>query len=148
MAGAKLTTPWEQCLQSDIEQPNALGGMSYIAKGVPLFSARGMGYVVSSFGLFMVPGYALFKINTSEMVKGDLQGQLPRRPDLPMGGNVGLNQRDGGRVFKAEENLNEMLARVQRGERVELQTPHDVTEEQRKGRGRSQHPITQSLGRF
>ena len=118
--------------------------MSYIAKGVRLWSAQGAVYVASTCVLFMVPGYALYTLNTSSYVRGDLESQLPRRPDLPMGGNVGLNQDDSGRVFKAEENLNEMLKRVQRGEVVELQTPHDATDEQRKGRGISQHPMSQA----
>jgi hypothetical protein len=86
----------------------------FIAKGVPLFSAQGGFFALSSLALFLVPGYAIYRLNTSSFVRGDLEAQLPRRPDLPMGGNVGQNQSSSGRVFKAEANLNDMLKRVQR----------------------------------
>ena len=67
-------------------------------------------HVTQSFAFFLVPGYGLYCLNTSEMVRGDIQSQLPKRPDLPMGGNA------SNRTYKtpAEESLNEMLQKVKR----------------------------------
>eukprot|EP01052_Picozoa_sp_SAG31_P003461 SAG31_NODE_134_length_23213_cov_5.698624_6_plen_81_part_00 len=50
------------------------------------------------------------------------------------------------RVFKAEQNLNDMLKKVERGETVELQTPHD-TMHLTQGKGMSQHPITRATSK-
>lgn len=108
-----------------------------IAKGIRLWSAKGGLHVGQAFAMWMIPGYLLYRFNTSEAVRGDVEAELPKRPDLPMGGNA------SNRVTKttAEQNLNAMLAKVQRGERLELQTPHDVPEEVRRKSGKSQHPL-------
>ena len=87
-----------------------------IAKGIRLWSAKGGLHVGQAFAMWMIPGYLLYRFNTSEAVRGDVEAELPKRPDLPMGGNA------SNRVTKttAEQNLNAMLAKVQRGERVEV----------------------------
>ena len=119
--------------------------------------------------MFCLPGYALYKLNTSEMVRGDLEQKLPKRPDLPQGGNA------SNRVYSpGEQKLQDMLQKVElvrglpkayrdgssptapapwcwhndwavsrsQGERVELATPHDVPEEVIKKTGMAQHPIS------
>jgi hypothetical protein len=84
--------------------------MSLIGPGIKFWSWRGAMHVTQSFAFFLVPGYGLYCLNTSEMVRGDIQSQLPKRPDLPMGGNA------SNRTYKtpAEESLNEMLQKVKR----------------------------------
>ena len=84
--------------------------MSLIGPGIKFWSARGMLHVGQSLAFFLVPGYGLYCLNTSEMVRGDVSSQLPKRPDLPMGGNA------SNRTFRtpAEQGLNDMLQKVKR----------------------------------
>lgn len=66
-------------------------------------------HVAQSFTMFCLPGYALYKLNTSEMVRGDLEQKLPKRPDLPQGGNA------SNRVYSpGEQRLQDMLQKVER----------------------------------
>ena len=86
-----------------------LATMSLIAPGIKFWSWRGALHVAQSFGMFCIPGYALYKLNTSEMVRGDLEQKLPKRPDLPMGGNA------SNRVYSpGEQRLQEMLKKVEK----------------------------------
>jgi hypothetical protein len=83
--------------------------MSQIAPGVKFWSWRGAMHVAQSFSMFCIPGYLLYRLNTSAAVRGDIEKELPKRPDLPMGGNA------SNRVYSpAEQNLNEMLKKVER----------------------------------
>lgn len=83
--------------------------MSLIAPGVKFWSWRGALHVAQSFTMFCLPGYALYKLNTSDMVRGDLEQKLPKRPDLPMGGNA------SNRVYSpGEQRLQDMLKKVER----------------------------------
>lgn len=83
--------------------------MSLIAPGIKFWSWRGALHVAQSFTMFCLPGYALYRLNTSEWVRGDLEQKLPKRPDLPMGGNA------SNRVYSpAEQNLQAMLTKVER----------------------------------
>jgi hypothetical protein len=87
----------------------SLAIMSLIAPGIKFWSWRGALHVAQSFGMFCVPGYALYKLNTSEIVRGDLEQKLPKRPDLPMGGNA------SNRVYSpGEQKLQDMLKKVER----------------------------------
>ena len=40
-----------------------------IARGIPLFSGRGALHVASAFAMWMLPGYALYRFNVSDLVK-------------------------------------------------------------------------------
>lgn len=36
--------------------------------------------MAQGFAMWMIPGYILYKVNVSDTVKGDIQGELPTRP--------------------------------------------------------------------
>lgn len=43
-------------------------------------SGRGALHVAQALGMWVIPGYILYKVNVSETVKGDLSKELPTRP--------------------------------------------------------------------
>lgn len=96
--------------------------MSLIAPGTKFWSWKGALHVAQSFSMFCLPGYALYRLNTSEWVRGDLEQKLPKRPDLPMGGNA------SNRVYSpAEQNLQAMLSKVERVRDLAARTPRSLS---------------------